>query len=106
MQKEERKKEKESKKKTWATKKGHIAPIFVPATPGGELTRELRKIADEESKHGIHFNVLEIGGRTLRSEIQRSNPTATPGCSKKDCLSCEEERGKEENATRAISTTK
>ena len=81
-------------KKEWATKKGHIAPIFIPATPGGELAREIRKIADEEAKHGIHFNVLEVGGRTLKSEIQRSNPTATPGCSKKDCLGCKEERGK------------
>ena len=58
------------------------------------MAREIRKIADEEAKHGIHFNVLEIGGKTLKSEIQRSNPTATPGCSKKDCLGCEEKRGK------------
>ena len=93
-QKEERKKEKAYKKKEWATKKGHIAPIFIPATPGGELAREMRKIADREAKHEIHFNVLEIGGRTLRSEIQRSNPTATPGCNKSDCLGCEESRGK------------
>ena len=93
-QKEERKKEKTYKKKEWATKKGHIAPIFIPATPGGELAREMRKIADREAQQGIHFNVLEIGGRTLRSEIQRSNPTATPGCSKSDCLGCEEGRGK------------
>ena len=92
--KEERRKEKEYKKKEWATEKGHIAPIFIPATPGGELAKEMRKIADKEAKNGIHFNVLEIGGRTLRSEIQRSNPTATPGCSKIDCLGCKEERGK------------
>ena len=92
--KEERKKEKEYKKKEWATKKGHIAPIFIPATPGGELAREVRKIADREAKEGIHFNILEIGGRTLRSEIQRSNPIATPGCSKTDCLGCKDERGK------------
>ena len=93
-QKEERKKKKAYKKKEWATKRGHIAPIFIPATPGGELAREMRKIADSEAKHGVHFNVMEIGGRTLKSEIQRSNPTATPGCSKIDCLGCEEGRGK------------
>ena len=92
--KEERKQEKEMKRKEWATKKGHIAPIFVPATPGGELAREMRDIADKEAKHGIHFNIMEVGGRTLRSEIQRSNPTATPGCDKSDCLGCKEERGK------------
>ena len=92
--KEERRKEKEKKRKEWALKKGHIAPIFVPATPGGELAREMREIADREAKHGIHFNIIEVGGRTLRSEIQRSNPTATPGCSKDDCPGCKEERGK------------
>ena len=92
--KDERRKEKETKKKEWATKKGHIAPIFVPATPGGELAREMRKIADREAKHGIHFNIMEIGGRTLKKEIQRSNPTATPGCKKEDCLGCKEGRGK------------
>ena len=92
--KEERKKEKELKKKQWATKKGHIAPIFVPATPGGELAKEMREIADKEAKHGIHFNIMEIGGRTLRSEIQRSNPIASPGCNKDDCLGCKEGRGK------------
>ena len=54
----------------------------------------MRKIADKEAKHGIHFNILEIGGRTLRSQIQRSNPTSTPGCTKKDCLGCGEGRGK------------
>ena len=36
---------------------------------------------------------MEIGGRTLRSEIQRSNPIATPGCSKTDCLGCKDKRG-------------
>ena len=92
--KEERRKEKETKKKEWATKKGHIAPIFVPATPGGGLAREMRDIADREAKYGIHFNIMEVGGRTLKSEIQRSNPTATPGCNKSDCLGCKEGRGK------------
>ncbi len=93
-QKDERRKAKENKRKNWATKRGHIAPIFVPATPGGELARRLRKIADREKKDGIHFNVMEVGGRTLKAELQRSNPTATPGCRKDDCLPCSNGRGK------------
>ena len=92
--KEERRKEKERKKKNWATKKGHIAPIFVPATPGGELAKKMRQITDKEAKHGIHFNIVEVGGKTMRSELQKSNPTAKPGCSKADCLACKEGRGK------------
>ena len=92
--KEERKEEKEIKKKNWATKRGHIAPIFVPATPGGELARRMKTIADREAKAGIHFNIIEIGGRTLKSEVQKSNPTATPGCDKTDCVACSLGRGK------------
>jgi hypothetical protein len=91
--KEERTKDKMMKKKTWATKRGHIAPIFVPATPGGELARRMRHIADKEAKDGIHFNVIEVGGRTMKSAFQRSNPTATPGCNKEDCMGCAEEKG-------------
>ena len=92
--KEERRKEKENKKKQWATKRGHIAPIFVPATPGGELARRMKTIADKEAKQGIHFNIIDMGGRTLKSEVQKSNPTATPGCEKRDCLGCSMGRGK------------
>ena len=92
--KEERRKEKLNKKKEWATKRGHIAPIFVPATPGGELARRMKAIADKEAEKGIHFNIVEMGGKTLKSEVQRSNPTATPGCERKDCLGCSMGRGK------------
>ena len=91
--KEERRRDKKKKKKTWATKRGHIAPIFVPATPGGELVRNMRHIADKEAKNGIHFNIIEVGGKTMKSSLQQSNPTATPGCSKADCMGCEGERG-------------
>ena len=37
---------------------------------------------------------MEVGGRTLKAELQRSNPTATPGCRKDDCLPCSNGRGK------------
>ena len=93
-QKEERRLDKESKKHQWANRKGHTAPIFVPTTPGGELAKNMKKVADKEARHGIHFNIIEVGGRTLKSELQKSNPTATPGCSKNDCLCCSMERGK------------
>ncbi|MCP3849452.1 MAG: hypothetical protein GY694_04320, partial [Gammaproteobacteria bacterium] len=63
--KEERRKEKENKKKQWSTKRGHIAPIFVPATPGSELAKQMRAVADREARDGVHFNIIEIGGRTL-----------------------------------------
>ena len=86
--KEERKERKQRNKTDWATKGGHIAPIFVPATPRGELAKEMKKVADVEARDGIHFKIVEMGGRTIKSELQRSNPTATPGCNKDDCLAC------------------
>ena len=92
--KEERKKEKERKKHDWAMKDGHIAPIFVPTTPGGTLMKRMREVAEKEAREGIRFKIVEVGGRTLKSELQRSNPTATPGCDKEDCLGCNVERGK------------
>ena len=92
--KEERKEIKEKKRKNWATGDGHIAPIFVPTTPGGTLMKMMRQVAQKEAKEGILFRILEVGGKTLKSELQRSNPTATPGCENGDCLGCAIERGR------------
>ena len=91
---EERKKEKERKKKEWGTEKGHIAPIFVPATPGGELAKAMQIVADENAEEGIHFNIVEVGGKTIKSELQSSNPTETSGCNKENCIGCKCEKGK------------
>ena len=53
----------------------------------------LKKVAEEEAREGISFNILEVGGRTMKSILQKSNPTATPGCAKTDCPGCCTERG-------------
>ena len=89
----ERRKEKEKKKNTWSTKGGYIAPIFVPSTPNGELARSLRRIADSEAEAGVRFKIVETGGRTVKSLLQRSNPTETVGCDDLDCLPCQTGRG-------------
>ena len=86
--KKERRKEKKQKKRSWATSGGHTAPIIIPATPGGELARRLRKIAEEESVPGLSFKVVERGGRTLARQLQNPNPTATKECSKLKCIPC------------------
>ena len=98
--KEERKDAKEVKKRSWATKGGHIAPIFVPTTPGGTLLKMMRQVAEEEAKEGIRFKVMEVGGKTVKRTLQRSNPTATPGCEDEDCIACKDERGKGGNCRR------
>ena len=48
--------------------------IFVPHTPNSELAKSLRKIADTEAEAGVHFNVIETGGLSMRRVLQRSNP--------------------------------
>ena len=91
---EERDREKANKRKEWATKRGHTAPIFVPATPGGKLAKAMKRVADQEASEGIHFNIVEKCGMRMKSQLQKSNPTATPGCNKENCMGCREEKGK------------
>ena len=92
--KEERKLEKKRKKNSWATKGGHIAPIFVPTTPDGILAKRMRKICEEEGQGVIRFRIVESGGITLKSQLQKSNPTENIGCGDNECLGCGIERGK------------
>ena len=66
----------------------------MPATPNSQLLKEMRKVAEEEGIEGMRFNIIESGGTTLKNELQKSNPTATKGCDKEDCLCCAEEKGK------------
>ena len=72
---------------------GHIAPIFVPPTPNSELANSLKAIADREAEAGVHFKIIETGGLSMRSVLQRSNPLETAGCDSPDCLPCEHGRG-------------
>ena len=84
----DRRNEKDRKKHNWSSKGGHIAPIFVPPTPDGELAKMLRQIAENEAEAGINFRIVETGGCSVKSKVQKSNPTATTGCTDVDCLPC------------------
>jgi hypothetical protein len=53
----------------------------------------LRNIADTEAEAGVHFNIIETGGISMRRVLQRSNPLETPGCESQDCLPCQNGRG-------------
>ena len=88
-----RRKEKEKKRHEWSTRGGYIAPIFVPPTPNSELANSLKAIADKEAEAGVHFKIIETGGLSMRSVLQRSNPLQTAGCEDTDCLPCKPGRG-------------
>ena len=92
-QKIERRKNKEKKKNNWANKGGHIAPIFVPPTPNGELAKILRNVADCDAEAGVKFKIVETGGRAVKTQLQKPNPTETAGCDEPDCLACRTGRG-------------
>ena len=88
-----RRKEKEKRKYSWSTRGGHVAPIFVPPTPDSELANCLKFIADREAEAGVHFKIVETGGISLKSVMQRSNPLETPGCDRSDCFPCKQVKG-------------
>ena len=54
----------------------------------------MRKVAEEEAKGGIKFKIMEVGGKAIKRELQKSNPRATPGCEEEDSIACSGERGK------------
>ena len=91
---EERRLNKVKKRHSWSTRGGYTAPIIIPATPDSELATMLRHVAEEEAIDGLRFKVLEKGGQMIKHRVQKSNPTATPGCSAKNCLACRGGRGK------------
>ena len=92
-QKVERRKENEIRKNNWASRGGHVAPIFVPPTPNGELAARLRQIANNEAEAGVEFKIVETGGRTMKKQFQKSNPMEMAGCEDGNCLPCRTGRG-------------
>ena len=91
--KTERRKEKKKKRNNWGTKGGHIAPIIIPSTPGGELAKRLRMVAEKEGVPGLRFKVVERGGVTISRQLQKPNPTESPGCGERDCEVCRQPGG-------------
>jgi hypothetical protein len=85
---EERREVKRKKRSSWFQKGGFIAPIMVPPTPKGELAKLLREITEKEAQDGIKFKIIEHGGSTMKSILQKSNPTASDHCDESGCMVC------------------
>ena len=79
-----RRKAKQKKKYEWSTRGGHVAPIFVPPTPNSDQANALKLIADSEAEAGVHFKIIETGGLSLKSILQKSDPLETVGCDSND----------------------
>ena len=92
--------DKVQKKHNWSTKGGYIAPIIIPATPDSELLLMLREVAETEKVNGLKFKIIEKGGKMLKHCAQRSNPTASPGCTDPNCVACKGGGGRGGNCRR------
>ena len=76
----------------WVSKGGYDTVMFVPATPRSELA-DLWKKDLEKFGEPFKVKVVEDGGKTIKSEFQKSNPRKKIGCEERDCLACINGRG-------------
>ena len=81
----ERMMEKQEKKKTWYKTGGFDSVLFVASTIDGKLKRMYEDVI---RRSGIRIKVVERTGRTLKSQLQSSNPCKEPDCGREDCLLC------------------
>ena len=70
------------KEKTWHSSD---LVIFVQSTPGELLKKEVQKIVVDA---GFNVRVVEKGGRTLKSKLQRSDVAPRSVCLDEDCPIC------------------
>ena len=79
---EEREKARIEKRKSGYTTGGHDSVIFLPTTPGSELKRSLQQEIDMS---GFKIKVVEKVGKTVKQQLQRSDPFRGEGCMRGDC---------------------
>ena len=66
--------------------------MFVPATPGGELARQLQE-GEDKDKLGTkerRIKFVEIGGETVKDMLCRNNPWGKYKCGRDECMICPE----------------
>ena len=79
-----------SDKTSWFKKLGYQNTIMLPATMDGELTNKVRKALEaSQPPMGFRTLVLEDGGRSVKSDLVRSNPFPRLSCNRDNCLMCQ-----------------
>ena len=73
------------KRKNWYRNGGFDTVLFIPVTPNKVLKRMYE---NEIKKSGIRIKVVERTGRTLKSQLQTSNPFKDKHCNREDCFIC------------------
>ena len=84
-EKERRREEKRNKQRNWYKDGGFDSVLFVSMTPNSELRKEYEK---EIRKSGLRIKVVERTGRTLKNQLQSSDPFREGRCGRLDCFVC------------------
>ena len=89
-----RKRKKKTKAVTWHKRGGYHVPLFVPCTPNSELAKKIQVLEESTGRNRcVRFKVVETGGASIKSLLQRSNPWPTGQCGRPDCFPCKQEDG-------------
>ena len=83
--KTERAEAKEKKRRDWYKQGGFDSVLFVATTPKARLKRMYEDVI---KRSGIRIKVVERTGRTLKSELQTSNPFKRGNCGRMSCFVC------------------
>ena len=82
----ERRKEKEEKGRTWYKKGNKESVLFITATPNSELRDQLQKEIDKSS---FKIKVVEKSGTKVVRMLQKNDPFKTKECRNKEgCMIC------------------
>ena len=86
MNRDERKKGKEEKRKKWYDTTKYEATLFVPATPGSELQKRMQ---ERVNRSGVKLKIIERSGEKLIRMVQKNDPFKKKLCSDPEkCLVC------------------
>ena len=74
-------------KQDWYRKNGkYDSVMFVEATPGSELRKEVERIV---RRHRVKIKVVERVGTTVKRALQKSDPFLRRGCDRDQCVVCD-----------------
>ena len=83
--KAERMQQNEKKRRNWYKQGGFDSVLFVPTTPKGKLKCMYENVIQ---RSGIRIKVVERTGRTLKSQLQTSDPFRQGNCERVNCFVC------------------
>ena len=81
---------KTASKTNWYRAGGYESVLFVPPTPGSTLATSIRQMeARTRPRRDFSFRVVELGGVSLKRQLETLNPGQPTHCGSLDCLPCQ-----------------